>query len=303
MIQIASNNIFDDLAILHSAGMNSLEAIQTIASLHQEIRVWPTIISRISQGSTLAEALGDCGLISRYEQEVIAVAEFSGRTEQALTWLARAYEKRSRRVSQLKYKLILPFAVLLIGVIVSSILTLIKSPNTSVFPVLGQAIFILASVAILTKIALYFLQKDASNLVANIGSFRHLGLYKHLFEQKVFGALLWNIKSGIDFKTAFIRMSELIDSKVLKKQLVNTSNYCGQGIGVTESIKRAKLPITTEFMQVLNIAEPSGRWQEAVEHYLKHKQEMVDIKIDSAVEWAPRIYYILVVVFVSSILL
>ena len=99
-----------------------------------------------------------------------------------------------------------------------------------------------------------------------------------------------------------MKVSELINSKTLRNKLVKASRYCGRGTGVTESIKQAKLPITSEFMQILNTAEVSGRWEETVEHYLKQKQEMVDIKIDSAIEWAPRIYYILVVVFVSSML-
>ncbi|MFW5446655.1 MAG: type II secretion system F family protein [Methylophagaceae bacterium] len=298
-----NSNIFHDLAALSGAGIAMLEAAQIIASSHVGETGWPAVISCLEKGNSLAQSLGESGLINRYEQEIISVAEFTGRTEQALVWLTRSHEKRARRVNQLKYKLILPFSVLLIGVIASSILTLIKSPNIAALPVLGQAVFILATVAIITKVALYFLQKDVSNFIANIGLFSHLSLYKHLFEQMVFGALVWNIKAGIDFKTGFISVSELINSKALKNQLVNTSRYCGQGIGVTESIKQAKLPITSEFMQVLNIAEVSGRWEKAVEHYLKQKQELVDLKIDSAIEWAPRIYYVLVVVFVSSILL
>ncbi len=302
MIQIASNNIFDDLAILHSAGMNSLEAIQTIASSHLEITVWPSIISKISSGSTLANALGDCGIVNRYEQEIIAVAEFSGRTEQALSWLAKNYEKRLRRVSQLRYKLMLPLAVLLIGIIAFSILTIVKNPEVTVLSVLSQAGIILVIVFVITKVMLYLFQKDIFNFIANSSLLSHINLYKRLFEQVFFTALLWNSKSGIDFKTGFLRISKLVQSKSLKKRLVMTSTYCGQGLSVTKSIQKAELPVTIEFIQVLNIAEASGRWDETVEHYLNQQQAKLDMNIDSVVEWLPRIYYLFIVVFVGSII-
>lgn len=302
MQQDKNNTIFHELAALSGAGITMLDAMRIVAPSPLNKTVFPDVIASLSKGDTLAKALGDSGLISRYEQEVLSVAEFSGRTEQALNWLANSHEKRVRRVRQLKYKLILPFVVLLIGLIVSSILMVLKNPNISVLAVLGQAVIVLISITIMTKLVLYFLQKDTSNFIVSRGIFRHLDFYKHLFEQMVFGALVWNIKSGIDFKTGFMKISKLMNSTTLKKKIINTSHYCGQGIGVTESIRKAKLPITVEFMQVLDIAEVSGRWEESVEHYLKQKQEILDLKIDSAVEWAPRIYYVLVVIFVSSML-
>jgi type II secretory pathway component PulF len=297
-----NSNIFHDLAALNGAGIDMLEAVKIIASSHLKVTVWPVIISRIANGSTLAKALGDCGVINSYEQEIIAVAEFAGRTEQALSWLAKNYEKRLRRISQLRYKLLLPLAVLLIGIIAFSILTLVKNPEVTVLSVVSQAGIILVAVFVITKVMLFLFQKDISNFIASSSLLSHSKLYKRLFEQVFFTALLWNNKSGIDFKTGFLRLSKLTQSKSLKKRLMMASAYCGQGLTITKSIQKAELPVTIEFIQILEIAQASGRWDETVEHYLNQQQVMLDMKIDSVVEWLPRIYYLFIVAFVGSII-
>ncbi|MDQ7072283.1 MAG: type II secretion system F family protein [Gammaproteobacteria bacterium] len=149
---------------------------------------------------------------------------------------------------------------------------------------------------------LNFLKNNPANVIVNMGAFSYSTLYKHLFEQLLFTALVWNSRAGIDFKTGLLKVSNLINSKKLKTKLKMASNYCGQGLAVVESIKRSDLPITTELQQLLKIAEESGRWEQAVDHYLKQQRVMLDMKIDSALEWLPKVYYFFIVVFVGSVI-
>ncbi|MDQ7072282.1 MAG: hypothetical protein Q9N32_00260 [Gammaproteobacteria bacterium] len=73
-----TNNIFHDLAALNGAGITMQEATQILASSYQNEGDWSKVVYKLSQGDTLANALGQNGLITQYEQAIIAVAEFSG---------------------------------------------------------------------------------------------------------------------------------------------------------------------------------------------------------------------------------
>ncbi len=297
-----TNNIFHDLATLSGAGITMQEATQICASSYQDEGNWSKVAYKLSQGETLANALGQNGLITQYEQAIIAVAEFSGKTEQALNWLATSHEKRERRVSQLRSKLIFPIAVLIIGIAAAGILALLRNPTISVLTILMLASVIIAIVIIVTRIMLNFLRNDPANVIVSVELFRYSNLYKYLFEQLLFTALVWNSRAGINFKTGLLKTSNLINSNKLKAKLKMASSYCGQGMTVAESIKMSGLPITTELQQMLKIAEESGRWEQAVDHYLKQQQVMLDMKIESALEWLPRVYYFFIVVFVGAII-
>ncbi len=301
-------NIFNDLATLSEAGISTLDAARRVAASYPDITAWSGVIRKLSGGHKLATALAKSGLVSPFEQEIISVAEFAGRTPQGLRGIANSYDKRRQRVGRLRAKIYLPFAILFIGIIVSSILTLAKNPDASVLMVLAQAAFKLTLAIIITKSILNLLKKDVSgflnsSFLSNAKVVHSSEFYKHLFEQTVFGALLWNIKSGIDFKSGFSRVSKLLTSKPLKNKLLSISRCCGEGVSVLESINKAQLPITAEFRQVLTTAEASGRWEHSVETYLQQQMRLLDDQIDHAFEWAPRVYYALIVLIVISVII
>ncbi|PHS20628.1 MAG: hypothetical protein COA86_01390 [Kangiella sp.] len=303
MFKDTQSNLFNDLATLTDAGIPVLDAARRISASHPKVTEWSTVIPLLAKGNRLSLSLSKSGLITRYEQEVIAVSEHAGRVTQGLRSIAESYDKRRVRIGKLKSKLYMPFAVLVIAIIVSGILKVSQYPETSILSVILTAIFYLALALGVTKLILNFMQKEACYWLNKVKSHEGSEWYQMQFQQVVFGALLWHASSGIDFKTGFARIAKLIDAKNIRKKLLLASQSCGQGLSVSESINRAKLPITNEFKQILITGEQSGRWEDSVQKFLDQNALLLDIRIDNAFEWAPRIYYGLIVLVAISVIL
>jgi len=303
MIKDKHANIFYDLATLCDAGISILDAAKRVAASHSNIKAWSSVIAMLERGNKLSLALGKHGLISRYEQEVISVAEYAGRTSEGLRNISNSYDKRRLRISRLKSKLYYPFAILVVGILVSSILQIARNPELSKITVLSQAIFVLFTAILATKAMLNLMQKDACSWLSFAKQHSSSEWYKMQFQQVVFGALLWHISSGIDFKTGFTRIAKLIDAKIVQKKLKLASNYCANGLSVTNAVQQAKLPITREFNQILLTGEQSGRWEGSVRKFLEQNEFLLDQRIDNAFEWAPRIYYGVIVLMVIAVII
>ena len=93
MLQDNHSNIFNDLATLCDAGISTFDAARRVAASHGNIKAWSSVITLLERGNTLSLALGKNKLISRYEQEVISVAEYAGRTPEGLRNISNSYDK------------------------------------------------------------------------------------------------------------------------------------------------------------------------------------------------------------------
>ncbi|MGB0494863.1 MAG: type II secretion system F family protein, partial [Kangiellaceae bacterium] len=302
MFKDTQSNLFNDLATLTDAGIPVLDAAKRVAASHPKVNVWSQVIQSLSKGNRLSVSLSKSGLITRYEQEIIAVSEYAGRLTQGLRSIAESYDKRRVRISKLKSKLYMPFAVLVIAIVVSGILQVSQNPELSILLVIANSIFYLGLAIGTTKIILVLMQKEACFWLNKVKSFENNEWYQMQFQQVVFGALLWHVSSGIDFKAGFARISKLINDKGIQKKLNRASILCGQGLSVSESVHKAELPISSEFKQILITGEQSGRWEDAVKKFLDQNALLLDIRIDNAFEWAPRIYYGLIVLVAISVI-
>ncbi len=303
MLRETNSNIFNDLATLCEAGISILDAARRVAGSHPNLQAWSGVIVLLERGNRLSLALGKNGLISRYEQEVISVAEYAGRVSEGLRSISNSYEKRLARISRLKSKLYYPFAILVVGIVISVLLQIFRNPEISKTTIIGSAVIWLVIAILFTRMILNLMQKDGCTWLSFAQQHSASEWYRLQFQSVVFGALSWHISSGIDFKTAFQRISKLIDSKVVRKQLLLTSSLCGQGLSVTNAIQQGQLPITSDFSQVLKVAEQSGRWEYSVKKYLEQNEMLLDLRIDNAFEWVPRFYYGLVVLVVIGVIL
>jgi len=303
MFKDSQANIFNDLATLTDAGISVLDAAKRIAASHPKTAKWSEVISLLEKGNSLSQSLSKSGLITRYEQEVISVAEFAGRVPHGLRTISNSYDQRRIRISKLKSKLYMPFAVLVIAIIISGILKVSQNPDVSVISVVIMAMIYLGLALGATRLILEIMQKEACFWLNKVKSFERNEWYQMQFQQVVFGALLWHASSGIDFKTGFSRVANLINAKDIRKKLILTGNHSGQGFSVSEGVKKAKLPISNVFKQALITGEQSGRWEEAVKLFLDQNALLLDDRIDNAFEWAPRIYYGLIVLVAISVIL
>ncbi|MCF6194882.1 MAG: type II secretion system F family protein [Kangiellaceae bacterium] len=303
MSNLLQPNIFRDLATLCDAGISISDAAKRVAKSHPKIKEWDLVISDLQKGSKLNVSLSKRGLITRYEQEIVSVGEFSGRLVQSLKHISESYDKRRSRIAKLKSKLYMPFAVLTVAIIVSGILKVSQNPEISIVSVIISLVFYSTLALGITKLILHFMQKEANFWLNLVRNYDKSEWYQMQFQQVTFGALLWQLSSGIDFKTGFARIAKLIDSKDIRRKLLAASAACGQGQSVCQSVDKAQLPITPELKQVLITGEKSGQFEEAIGRFLEQNAILLDIMIDNAFEWTPRIYYGLIVLTAISVIL
>lgn len=296
-----NTNIFRDLAVLTEAGISIADAARRMHTPQLKLAQWDKLVRALDAGRGFSDALGASGLITRDEQQVIAAAEFAGRLPQGLRQIADSYEMRVRRISRVKAQLYYPMAVLLVGIVVMAILDLVKDPPLAVWWVLLKSFFWAALMVLLTRFIVQSLQKDACAWLKMLYPLANSRWYRQHFELVVGRALLWAGRSGIDFKTALLKVSRLIDVAAIQKKLRQASAYCGQGMALSDSLSKVELPLTTEYKQVSRTGEFSGRWEEATEKYLDQQAQLLQLQIDTLFEWIPRLYYVVVVLVVLQV--
>lgn len=292
------SNIFLDLATLIGAGISILDAARRVAESYPNLTEWQLVIRSLEKGTRLSLALRKSGIISRFENEVISIAEDAGRVEQGLTYLSDSYQKRTSRISQLKSKLYYPFAILTVGIIVAAILSLVRNPDISLVVVLIKAILQFVLALYLTQFILSRLNRDSCFWLTKLNQYESKHWYKVQFQQLLFEAMHWHISSGIDHKTSFSRISKLFNSPSLTKKLLKTANGCDQGLSVSNAMRQANLPITIDMMQLFSTGEHSGQLETTLKRQLELNQFEAEMKIDNLFEWVPRLYYGAVVILV-----
>ena len=101
-----NSKILNNLASLSETGISTLEIAERVASSHGTIISWARVVSRLQAGNTLSLALASSDLINPFEQQIIASAEFSGRTSEGLRVIAKSYDKRRQWIGRAQAKLL-----------------------------------------------------------------------------------------------------------------------------------------------------------------------------------------------------
>lgn len=263
---------------------------------------WSNCIDQVSKGKPLATALFNCKQINRYEREILDVANQAGRLPEGLLHIADQVEQRKQRISRLKVRLFYPFAVLIVGIAVTTLLQAIQNDG-SLMGAISNGLILLIAAGLLTKLFLSLFTMDGCQVLSRFNSLSSQSWYQRLFQHIVFSCLACQIKSGIDFKSGFLRVSRLLDQKALRQQLVKVAQHCGQGNSVSHSLAAADLPISHDFQAILHTAEQSGEWSSAIDRALAIQQQELNQNIEQVFDWAPRVYYALIVVVAISVIM
>ncbi len=287
----APANLFLDLATLISAGVSVSEAAKRIYTSYPNVERWPIAIAALEQGHRLSQALKKASLVSRYQMELISVSEDAGRLEQALRRLAEDVESRNRRRSKLKSKLLYPMAILVVGIFITSILSLVQNPQASIFVVCLSLTIKLILAYWGFKSILTYSQKGSEFWLSKLDNYQNTNGYRRHFQRLLFEVLYWHSCSGIDPKTSFSRISSLLDSKTIKKKLLKTANLCGQGVGISAAIRQTKLPLSSEALQIFSAGEHAGDIEGTLKKQLEIIQFETNLAIDNLTEWIPRVVY------------
>ncbi|MEP1743167.1 MAG: type II secretion system F family protein [Kangiellaceae bacterium] len=296
-------NLFFDLATLISAGIPSLDAAKKVNASYPDVEQWSLAIAALEKGSRLSLALNKAQLISQYQTELISVSEDAGRLEQALKRLAEDVDNSIQRQSKLKSKLLYPFAILIVGILLSSVLSFVQHPQEPLVVLLLILVLKLLFGFWIFRTVLYYSRKGIDFWLSKLDAFQNSAWFRQHFQMLLFEVLYWHTSSGIDPKTSFSRISKLIASPTIKKKLLKASNLCGQGVAISNALRQAKLPLSSDALQLFSAGEHAGDIEGTLKKQLEIFEFETNLALDNLTEWLPRIFYGLVVVFAISAVL
>ncbi|MEE4244292.1 MAG: type II secretion system F family protein [Kangiellaceae bacterium] len=291
--------VLRDLATLIEAGVTPVDAVKKLLPRHQQ---WQVVLTQLESGRAVSLALKKADVISQYEAELIKASEQAGRLSEGLRSISHSVEQRMLRRSKARSKFFLPIATLVIAIIVTAILSAVGNPEASLGSIIFIALAQLAVVYWVSKQLLNLLLSDACAVLKTMRFRANDNWYKQLLEQTVFTALLWQVNSGIDFKSAFINISRLINEPNIRKQLSSTARMCEQGLSLTQSVNQSNLNVTDALKQILITAEASGNWQMAIQRHLELLNDTLELRLETLTDWLPRVYYAFVVLIALRVI-
>lgn len=293
------------LAQLLDAGIAPLEACIRLERICEHDKRAIRVIHRdvlLKRG--LASGIHRAGYCSHLEYGLIRVAESSGKLGGALRFISSNLEKRQQRAKKLRVRLLLPISTLLIMLLINAVVSVTKEIPLST--VLTHVALAIIAVIISTRLLLINAHQDAS-LWLRLGFALKLNetskLFQRYFEYFFFTLFTWQIEAGVDYISGSKVLQNLISAKYYVNSIEKYQQLISAGNGVTSALLQTHLIKTAELEQVAVTGEKSGRFSQALQHYLIAEGQRLDSTTDTIFTWLPRIYYFIVIFYGIRILL
>ena len=292
-------SIIQHLAQLLDVGIAPIDACRRLLDIRPEDEeIIKKLRKQLTKGQTLANAIYACKLCNRIENEIIKVAENSGKLQSALRWINNNIEQRQNRTRQLRTRLLLPNFVMLLMVIINIFIALANHAN--LFNVIINSSVTIIILASSTLVLLRFAESDATSWLSlgwQLNFHNTSTLFRRYFNFYLFTLLYWQVEAGVNYVTGAKQLSKLIDSDSYQKAIRHYQTLLSNGNSVVNSLASTQLISSGELAQTLRTGEESGRMSQALNHYLILEQQRLSQSSDTIHTWIPRIYYLIIVFF------
>ena len=299
--------LFHELAKLIGAGIHVDRSVQLL--LDQEpaapVRLWLKGLQEgLAARLSVADALARMPDGTPLEKSLIAASERGGRLEIACEHLARFYDLRQRSHDKAVGALIYPLILLHVGLVLPEVARLLAGLEGG--NLLGQiAVRLLMAWALL--VAVFFAARIGSGLAATsvpmdrfinalplVGGVRRhwaLARFCQVFETGLLAAF---------------RMSDtlrLAGDASQSAMLTEASRQAGRSIEngdrLAEAMKRSGA-FPRVFLQSVATAEEAGTLDREMARWAGAEAELAAQAQDRAAEWLPRIFYVVVAIYIVS---
>ncbi len=308
MRHITSSQIKADLFLkLFRMESSGLSLQQTLNMLKDEnSTISPNINclqSYISKGSTISVSGFKAKLFSTLDRDSIHAGETSGNLTKVYELLATHYANKARYDKQIRSKLNLPIAMLLLMIFIQPIPDLVLGVITS-FEYLKQTVGTILQLLILIYIAMnsgLFLKKLGLGTALS-----HLQLSLPIISQWLITRQINNFfsylgllsASGVPLTQALTTAIDTINNDVLKTKFkpiipsVNNGNSLAESLRLVPEIK----DIT---VQQIVVGEQSGRLDQTIQHLSLLQHQAIVAQNEFIAAWIPRIIYGFIVVLIA----
>jgi type IV pilus assembly protein PilC len=132
MKKIAIGRFARNLSVMQKAGVPILEALSVVGATAGNTVIEGVVTdaaAHVRQGAQLSEHLGDGGVFPDMVVQMVSVGEESGSTDAMLAKVADFYDEQVRATTQKLEKLLEPFLIVFIGLIIGTIIVAIYLPT------------------------------------------------------------------------------------------------------------------------------------------------------------------------------
>ncbi len=296
-------NLFLQLAQMETAGIPLMNAIALIEKTDSKLSNQLIKMQRfLNSGSSIADAAYKAGVFNSTHRAMISTAEKSGTLAAVYKQLAKYYQDKYSRLKKIQSKLYLPALMLLLALLIKPVPLLITSEITFLSYLglsLGRYLLIISFLFILFKLPLWF-KPVFYSLQMRLPLVKNWVIKRQINAFFLYLAIM--LDAGLTFEEALPLAVATIENAVLKKRfdIAIRSRHKGDSVKTILSKVNEISPTT---LQIIHTGEESGRLAESIMHFANLEAETLYLQDDSLAEWLPRLFYLVVVLWMSASLL
>lgn len=305
------SQIWQQLAVMLDAGLTIEKAVQTLVLPAPKTRaerrmnaVLERMYSLTRRGMGLSDAVRRAGAMDEFDLSLLRTAETAGRLPDGLNAIAQRRLAQIQRVATLSTSLWLPQLLLLIGGFAALLVRVARGDN--LLPSLVEISCWVVGARIVTVLFLGLLGLDPRVYLSKLWPLswlrKHSLLFQSSFELTFFSAFLWQIRAGVAVEQVTKNCKGLLSNKAFQGTVDRVAQAMSQGLGVADSLIEHGLILSKRLRMTVNVAEQSGRWEQAIEQELGLRAAAITQSVDAKFKWIPRVYYVLALVVVAKLM-
>lgn len=305
------SRFYQNLATLDQAGLTYLKTFEGLKRTEkdpEQIYKIQFMISHIQKNRPLSDGFKFIKYVPVFDIPLIKAAESSGRLVEVFKTLSKRYADMVNSEKEIRGQLIQPLVTLVVALFVPSFpdlftnkisLAMYLRNSLGVFVLIGGAIFALYRSWMRSFYDLAMARKLYT-------FFSYVPFFKDLNQKIAFhkfsSGLAMMLDSGMDLFESLKQASQCSGDPEVSAAMDQFVPLLKQGVEITKAFQRVeRLP--GEFVNAVSLGADSGKLPEFLRNYSQQLQDEIDRKMKVLTKVVPIIVYIVVTLYVGSVIL
>lgn len=289
--------LFHALARTLSAGLDAAQALNAIHDICDGALSTPLrrAAQAVGKGTAMLRALERNGLISPHEQPILAVAESNGALAQACDQLAQRYQRAATRWRQLKGKMWMPAALLVIAIILLPIPALFAGKlalNDYLLRTVSMLLLIAMLVRLLAMLIMHWRAHGTPGWLTRMARLLPIvGPMSHLHQRAAASerlALALRCGSPVDDTLKMMIRGE--HNPLRKQAFAGVRTDLGAGAMLATALRDHHLLDATGFA-IVSTGEGAGKLDDSLQRAAEVDHDTLDGRYGLIAQWLPVFVY------------
>jgi type II secretory pathway component PulF len=290
--------LFTQFNTLERSGIPLLQALPIIggqvpALLQKKLQ---RLTQWLQRGTSLADAGRRSGVFLDWEARLIGAAESAGSLQTVFTQLSEHYRTRATRLRRLKTRLVYPYAVLIIGILLLPLPSLVAG-DIGAFGYFLRTLLPLIGFFVGVRLLAGAYRRTLAGEPGGLSDALvfDIPLIRRQLQRDVLAALAMLLRAGLPAIEALELTRDSCASSALRAKLVAALSAVNSGVGVADALADADLLEDDYASGLINTGEAAGRLDEMLGYYVARLDEKLQSQLDMLAEWFPRVVYGLII--------